>query len=131
NVELASKRLTGVLKKLESMGKREIYGHIFKEWEGLGIIEEVPEEDYQVPGSYLPHRPNFNPNSSTTPVRPVFDASAKSKGLPSLNECLLKGPNLIELIPAIITRFRLKRIGITSDIKKAFLQISVKKEDRD
>ncbi|UYV64637.1 hypothetical protein LAZ67_3001419 [Cordylochernes scorpioides] len=68
--------------------------------------------------------------SNTTPVRPVFDASCKTKGGWSLNDCLAKGPNLLELIPDIMLRFRLNKIGVIADIEKAFLQISVAKEDR-
>lgn len=48
--------------------------------------------------------------------------------IPSLNECLEKGPNLLELIPAI---FREGIFGITSDIRKAFLQIVVQAKDQD
>lgn len=39
--------------------------------------------------------------------------------------------HLIELIPSIIMRFRKRRIGVTSDICKAFLQISIHEKDRD
>ncbi|UYV65880.1 hypothetical protein LAZ67_3005787 [Cordylochernes scorpioides] len=53
-----------------------------------------------------------------------------TKGGWSLNDCLAKGPNLLELIPDIMLRFRLNKIGIVADIEKAFLQISVAKEDR-
>lgn len=61
----------------------------------MGIIEKVPEEEYDKEDvSYLPHHPVFNEKSLTTPIRPVFDASTKSKGSPSLNDCLEKGQNL-------------------------------------
>ncbi|UYV73025.1 hypothetical protein LAZ67_10001588 [Cordylochernes scorpioides] len=72
--------------------------------------------------NYLPHRPVLK-DSHTTPVRPVFDASCKKKGLPSLNQCLEKGDNLIELIPDLLLLFRLGKYGIIADMRKAFLQI--------
>ncbi|GBN21968.1 hypothetical protein AVEN_107037-1 [Araneus ventricosus] len=53
------------------------------------------------------------------------------KGHPSLNESLHSGSNLIELIPDILLRFREKKIGVTADIRKSFLQISICKGDRD
>ncbi|GFW58064.1 integrase catalytic domain-containing protein [Trichonephila clavipes] len=69
--------------------------------------------------------------NSTSKIRPVFDASARTKGSPSLNDCLEKGPNFIEVIPTILNRFRKYKIGVISDIEKAFLQIGVREQDRD
>ena len=69
--------------------------------------------------------------SGTTRVRTVFDASARERGQPSLNQCLEKGVNLIEIIPAILLRVRINQIGIIADIRKAFLQISLCEGDRD
>ena len=95
-----------------------------------GIIERVPLSELQKPSYYLPHRYVLKP-SSMTPIRPVFDASAKTKESPSLNQCLHAGPNLIELIPTKLLRFRRRKIGVSADIAKAFLQISVTPTDRD
>ncbi|UYV67831.1 hypothetical protein LAZ67_5002175 [Cordylochernes scorpioides] len=53
------------------------------------------------------------------------------KGNLSLDDCLASGPNVIEQIPAILLKFREKAIGVIADIRKAFLQIEVKEEDRD
>ncbi|UYV60695.1 hypothetical protein LAZ67_1001953 [Cordylochernes scorpioides] len=106
----------------------EKYDTIFEEWEKETFIEEV--EDKWEECSYLPHRPVFK-DSHTTPIRPVFDASCKKKGLLSLNQCLEKGDNLIELIPDLLLRFRLGKYGIIADIRKAFLQIQVREEDRE
>ena len=69
--------------------------------------------------------------SGTTRVRPVFDVPARERGQPSLNQCLEKGVNLIEIVPALLLHFRLHRIGIIADIRKAFLQISLCEGDRD
>ena len=68
---------------------------------------------------------------STTEIRPIFYASAAEKGTPSLNNCLGKGPNLIELIPAALLRFREHEIAVLADIRKAFLQIEINEKDRD
>ncbi|GFV44450.1 uncharacterized protein TNCV_4737041 [Trichonephila clavipes] len=80
---------------------------------------------------YLPHQPVIKERSSTTPIRPVFDASVKLKGHPSLNQCLQFESNRIKLIPDILARFKAKKFGITSDIGKAFLKkrITHKTED--
>ncbi|GBN33440.1 hypothetical protein AVEN_171049-1 [Araneus ventricosus] len=129
-LELAIRRLESTTKKLLHENLYDAYEGIFLEWLHEGIIQEVPVDEINLSGNYLPHRPVLQENS-TTPIRPVFDASARMKGHPSLNESLHSGPNLIELIPDILLRFREKKIGVTADIRKAFLQISVCKEDRD
>lgn len=131
NKDIAFKRLQNATKKLTMMGKQQSYHEVFDEWLLEGIIEKVPPNEMDRPNHYLPHRPVFKESSSTTKVRPVFDASCKAKGFPSLNDCLEKGPNLIELIPSVLLRFRLNEIGVISDIRKAFLQISVNPADRD
>ncbi len=46
-------------------------------------------------------RYEYHYKSTTTPVRPVFDASFKHGRNTSFNECLCNGPNLIELIPTM------------------------------
>ncbi|UYV73005.1 hypothetical protein LAZ67_10001461 [Cordylochernes scorpioides] len=117
----------------EYLKKRGFYQHynkIFEEWEENGIIERIQSDKDDTLEYFLPHRAVVKSGSSTTPVRPVFDASCKTKGGWSLNDCLTKGPNLLELIPDIMLRFRLNKIGVVADIEKAFLQISVAKEDR-
>lgn len=67
----------------------------------------------------------------TIKMKPVCDASAAVKCDVSLNQSLEPEPNLIELIPIMLLRFREKIIGVISDIKKAFLQISISPKDRD
>ena len=69
--------------------------------------------------------------SGTTRERPVFDTWARERGQPTLNQCLEKGVNLIEIVPALLLRFRFHRIGIIEDINYPFLQISLCKADRD
>ncbi|XP_071036497.1 uncharacterized protein [Parasteatoda tepidariorum] len=130
NRKVAEKRLLSTTTKLNEANKFFDYNAIFENWCKEGVIEEVPEQLKGNSAHYLPHRAVFK-NSLTTPVRPVFDASAKQKGSFSLNDCLAKGPNLLELIPVIILKFRENSIGVISDIKGAFLQISVNDKDRD
>lgn len=127
---VAKTRLQNTVGKLKRDGLMKEYGQVFQEWLTENIIEEVPEETPAlVSVHYLPHRPVIK-EGSTTKIRPVFDASAREKDKPSLNQCLNKGPNIIELIPNILTRFRLNKLGVVSDIRKAFLQVSVNETDR-
>lgn len=94
NKEMSFMRLKNVTKRLEMTGKLEMYNKIFKEWVDDGIIEEVPDNEE---GLYLPHHAVFKESSTTTPLRPVFDASAKDYEGNSLNSSLERGVNLLEV----------------------------------
>ncbi|XP_072384746.1 uncharacterized protein [Diabrotica undecimpunctata] len=130
NLVTARRRLDNTLNKLKRSNLFESYNFIFNEWLNEGVIEIVnnPEENNCV--HYLPHRPVIKNNSKTTKIRPVFDASSHEQGCP-LNQCLEVGPNLIELIPSVLLRFRQQKVGVVTDIRKAFLQISIHSKVRD
>ncbi|UYV76707.1 hypothetical protein LAZ67_14001843, partial [Cordylochernes scorpioides] len=131
NRHIAERRLFNTTRKLRAKGIFSEYDRVFQEWLAEGVIEKVSPEDLNRNCHYLPHHPVVKANSNTTKIRPVFDASCKDKGNLSLNDCLASGPNVIEQIPAILLKFREKAIGVIADIRKAFLQIEVKEEDRD
>ena len=78
---------------------------------------------------YLPHHPVIRTDKSTSRVRIVYDASAKRDCL-SLNDCLETGPSTLPQIIDILLRFRLNKIALISDIKQAFLNVSIPKLDR-
>ncbi|GFT41002.1 uncharacterized protein TNCV_1639141 [Trichonephila clavipes] len=120
NKELTWKRHLRMMNRLRNGKFFEDYKSVFRQWEDLNIIERVPEVELNNECHYLPHRPVIKLDSATTKIRPVFDALAREKGKPSLNDCLYKGVNLIELIPDILDRFRIYPVGIVADIEKAF-----------
>ena len=128
--DLCAKRLGRLFKKLKS--DKELlknYNDVFADQLKQGIIEEAPE-DYKVREChYLPHHAIFREGKNTSKIRIVFDASARSEG-PSLNDCLYKGPQLTPLIFDILHRFRTYPVALTSDIEKAFLQISIEPMER-
>ncbi|GBM23814.1 hypothetical protein AVEN_91149-1 [Araneus ventricosus] len=84
NLELAIRRLESTIKKPLHEILDDAYERIFLEWLHEGIFEEVPVDEINLSGNFLPHRPVLK-ESSATPIRPVFDASAQMKGHPSLN----------------------------------------------
>ncbi|GFY37181.1 DUF1758 domain-containing protein [Trichonephila inaurata madagascariensis] len=120
--------------KLISAGKFDYYDKILKEWEQLEIIEHVlinikgTHLSYQK-CRYLPHRTVIKGSSLTTTIIPVFDTYAKDENSISLNQCLAIGPTFIEMINSILIKFH--RLGVISDIRKVFLQISISPTDRD
>ena len=78
---------------------------------------------------YLPHHPVVREDKSTTKLRIVYDASAKTCGL-SLNDCLYSGPKLGQSIMDTLLRFCTHRTALAT-VEKTFLMISVAPHDRD
>ena len=110
------------------------YDKIIRDQEQAGIVERVPEEETSINKSwvhYSPHHAVIRKDRETTKVRIVYDGSAKSsKEELSLNDCLETGDNYIPHIFDMLSRFRSNLIGLTADIEKAFLMVSIKEEDR-
>ena len=79
---------------------------------------------------YLPHHPVIRQDKNTTEMHIVYDASSSVNSV-SLNSCLEPGPCLIPNLLDVLIRFRYHKIGLVSDIEKAFLQISMRESDRD
>ena len=97
------------------------------------IIEEINENEEEGENKhYIPHHAVITPDRDTTKVRIVFDASAKTKKSNlSLNECLHRGPVILEDLCGLLIRFRTKKIGIVANIETAFHQVAVRQKDRD
>ncbi|UYV80170.1 hypothetical protein LAZ67_18001877 [Cordylochernes scorpioides] len=130
NLDIAIKRLDISTKKMNSQNKLTEYSQIFRDWLTEGLIERVEENPLERRGYYLPHRPVYKMESKTTPIRPVFDASCLGHNGLSLNQCLEKGPNLLERIPEMMIRFRENKFGVTADIRKAFQMVAIEESER-
>ena len=133
NHQLSLKRLRGLLNRLKHNPPiLEEYDSLIKDQLRNGIIERVNESEVQPTGEvhYIPHHAVIRQDKKTTKLRVVYDASARGEG-PSLNDCLYAGPKFEQSIMDIILRFRSHKVALIADIEKAFLQISIKEEDRD
>ena len=66
--------------------------------------------------NYIPHHVALN-QYKPDKVRVVYDAAANYRNC-SLNDHLLKGPDLLKNLVSIVIRFRLGQFTVTSDIRK-------------
>ena len=133
NYELSRQRLSGLLSRLRKEPEvLKEYDSVIRNQIQRGIVE-VMERDAN-PGSsnvhYIPHHAVIRRDKSTTKLRIVYDASAKSDGA-SLNECLHAGPPLAQGIFDIMLRFRSHRVALIGDIEKAFLMVHMAETDKD
>lgn len=129
--KLALKRFTSIERKL--LGNSELkheYVSFMEEYKALGHMSEVNHLDTQIGFNYLPHHCVFKKDSTTTKVRVVFDASAKTESGFSLNDILMIGPTIQHELVSILLRFRKHRIAITADCAKMYRQVNLQPEQR-
>ena len=148
-------RLNSCHKKLSRLGNEEnrlryvtivedqLKAGVVKEVAYVGKVDEIEQNLKRSPhyydsqfvdvtgakAHYIPHHGVQHPNKK---LRMVFDGSVKPyKKAVSLNDCLEKGPSLINSLAAILLRFRLHPCAIVADIEKAFLMISIELIDQE
>lgn len=81
----------------------------------LNHAEPVPLEDMVF---YLHVQVVYQHKSTTTKVRAVLDASAKSTTGVSLNHTLMVGPTVHSQLSNVLLRFRLHQVTLTADTTK-------------
>ncbi|XP_047993200.1 uncharacterized protein LOC125231707 isoform X2 [Leguminivora glycinivorella] len=130
NFGIAFGRLSSLLKRMDQETLMS-YDDTFKQQLAKGIIEVVPTSGTST-GNAIHYLPFHGVRHRGKPMRIVYDASSKSnKNTKSLNECLYRGPLMLEDLTGLLIKFRTHHIGLTSDIEKAFLQMALHEKDRD
>lgn len=108
------------------------YTSFIDDYSTLGHMEEVDAQDKSVDKKfYLPHHPVIKLSSSTTKLRVVFGASAKTTSGLSLNNVLMIGSTVQDDLFSIILRFRLYKYIFAADITKMYRQILVQSNQTD
>ncbi|XP_065082642.1 uncharacterized protein LOC135705019 [Ochlerotatus camptorhynchus] len=127
NRNLALKRFYTLERKLSrAPDLRSQYCEFMREYQLLGHCKEIREEEdvSELPRYYLPHHAVFKLASSSTKVRVVFDASAKSSKY-SLNDVMKTGPTVQNDIFSVDLRFRRHTFGFSGDVTKMYRQVGV------
>ena len=90
----AKKRYMNIGRKLQrEPGLHEQYSQLVQELLELDHLELIPSSERDAQDHFnVPHHCVTKDDSSTTKLRVVFDASAKSRSGFSLNNCLMVGP---------------------------------------
>ena len=131
NKERSLRRLACLVRKLEKTKSIGDYNAIIQEQLADGIVERAPNT-VQGREFYIPHKGVVRETAESIKLRIVYDASARTwDSAPSLNECLNTGPPLQNKLWSVLVRGRFNPVAITGDIKKAFLQVRIRPEERD
>ncbi len=126
NRDQAVKRAAWQRKKMlaDDKYKRDYVGFISKLLEN-GYARKIPRNEITTAVGkvwYLPHHGVYHPTKKK--IRVVFDCSAKFQDQ-SLNDHLLQGPNLTNLLLGVLLRFRLEPVAFIGDIEAMFHQVHV------
>ena len=95
-----------------------------------GFVEMVPESDLKLAPGKTWIIPVFSVPKSDGSCRLVFDCTAQFEGT-SLNEVLLRGPDLNNSLRGVLLRYREKQVALCVDIKHMFNCFLVPEQHRD
>ncbi len=114
------KRKEKKLLKNENLLKN--YSAQINDFVNRGVIRKMNIEELKMwkgPVRYVDHREVIK-EGSTTPVRIVINSSFRDGNDLSLNDILMKGPNVLSSLLEVIIRWRLYPVGFTGDIAKMY-----------
>ncbi|XP_055939386.1 uncharacterized protein LOC129969015 [Argiope bruennichi] len=99
---IATKRFNSLWQRLKREPEyRQLYSEFLTEYENLGHMQETCE----TPRYIMPHHGVFRPESRTTKLRVVFNASEATSSGQSLNDNLYSGSVVQDDLFAILLRF--------------------------
>ena len=117
----------------EKKGTIKQYQAVMQEYLDLDHARLCTDKELQLPASVSYHLPMHGvakTSSTTTKLRIVFDASAKTSSGWSLNDSLAAGPVLYPKLAEVLIRFRGHRVAVSGDISKMFREILLDPEDQ-
>lgn len=81
------------------------YIKFMQEYEMLGHMQKIDVNIVSNPKYFIPHHCVLKPDSNTTKLMVVFDASAKTSSGHSLNDLMYTGPTVQSELFSILPRF--------------------------
>ncbi|KAL0860023.1 hypothetical protein ABMA27_010338 [Loxostege sticticalis] len=114
------------------LAKQETFSTSYKNFidEYLQLGHMKPCTEHHEPSYFLPHHGVQKLDSTTTKLRVVFNASAKTSTGKSLNDLMECGPNLQQDLQSMILRWRAFQYVYTADIEKFYRQVLIHEEDQ-
>ena len=130
----AVRRFLSLERSLHSKGEFDAFRNVMEEYFQMDHAEPVPTVDLEKPQHevfYFPMHSVRKESSTTTKIRAVFDALAKSSSGVSLNDILLVGPTVHSSLVDVLLRFRFNRIALTTDVSRMYRAVELTSSDKD
>ena len=116
--------------RMEKLGKLGMFHNSILQHIKEGVLREVDmtNKEDAAQRKFVPSFGVLNPKSTTSPVRLVVAANLPRNN--SVNDQLESSLNLLLPLDQLIHRWRIHETAVTADIKSAYYQILLNKEDR-
>ena len=114
-------------------GTWDKFQNVIREYLSLAHAQPVTAQEITLPSAscyYMPMHGVYKESSSTTKLRVVFDASAKTTTGTSLKDLLAVGPTLHPTLDKILLKFRSYWVALSGDISKMYMEVLLNPEDR-
>ena len=131
---MAVQRFKNLERSLYRKGQFKEFARCISEYFQLGHAESIPTEALKKPSSevyYMPMHAVWKDSSTTTKLRVVFDASAKSTSGSSLNDQFLVVPTVHPPLIDVLMRFRRPKVAMTTDVSKMYREVIIPEDQRD
>ncbi|XP_072400416.1 uncharacterized protein [Diabrotica undecimpunctata] len=131
--DIALNRLLSLERRLSRQPSlKKEYSFHMQEYLDLGHMQLVSNAEKKRGKYYIPHHCVVKPDSVSSKIRVVYNASQKSPSRgKSLNDYLLVGPKLQQNIVSLLLNFRLNRFALCADIRQMYRNILVAPEHTD
>ncbi|XP_062558087.1 uncharacterized protein LOC134222963 [Armigeres subalbatus] len=122
---IAKKRFISMERRLDAnLQLKAMYTAFMHEYVQMGHMKEVQADDEDsTPEYFIPHHCVLKPDSTTTKLRVVFDASCPTDTGVSLNDVLMVGPVVQDDLRSILLRFRMHRYAVVGDAEKMYRMV--------
>ena len=130
----AIRRFKSMERSLRTKGNFGNFSEVMHEYFQKGHAERVPLEELDsTPGKvyYLPMHAVYKQDSTTSKLRIVFDASAKTSSGTSLNDHLLVGPTVHPPLVDVLLRFRKFSVPLTTDVSRMYRAVRLADDQKD
>ena len=133
NVKVANARLITTENRLKKLGIEYAnkYQNEMEDMVNRGVARKLSDKEvleYKGPIHYIHHHEVLKPESSSTPLRIVFNSSASYMGQ-KLNDFWAKGPDIVNSLIGVLFRFRQDNVAIVGDISKMYHTVKISELD--
>ncbi|KAH8320190.1 hypothetical protein KR059_011228, partial [Drosophila kikkawai] len=129
--EMARRRFLSLERRLSKNPNTQLmFNQFMEEYLALGHMTAIEGSIPKDPHCFIPYQCVERPQSKSTKLRVVFDASCKTTSQMSLNDLLMVGATILACLYSTLLRFRCRKFALVADITKMYRQVEIDEAQR-